>query len=73
MQLSLTIGKLIPNNIHVFLDTRIIELKESVFKNNDEKAEELRKELTKKGIFLLNVMSSPSSGKTTTLIPIRKH
>lgn len=49
------------------MDTRIIELKESVFKNNDEKAEELRKELTKKGIFLLNVLSSSGSGKTTTL------
>ena len=46
---------------------RVIELKESVFKNNDEKANELRKELKENGVFLLNLMSSPGSGKTTTL------
>lgn len=49
---------------------RIIEVKQSVFAANDNKANELRKELKEKGIFLLNVMSSPGSGKTTTLTKI---
>ncbi|WP_408069908.1 hydrogenase nickel incorporation protein HypB [Butyrivibrio sp. JL13D10] len=49
------------------MSTRIIELKRSVFESNDERAELLRKELKDKGIFLLNLMSSPGSGKTTTL------
>lgn len=49
---------------------KIVELKESVFKNNDEKASELRKILKEKKIFLLNLMSSPGSGKTTTLIKL---
>lgn len=47
---------------------RIIEVKQSVFASNDERADLLRKELKEKGIFLLNLMSSPGSGKTTTLI-----
>ena len=46
---------------------RVIEIKQSVFKNNDEQAEKLRGELKSKGVFLLNIMSSPGSGKTTTL------
>lgn len=46
---------------------RIIELKESVFKNNDKKANELRQKLKENKVFLLNLMSSPGSGKTTTL------
>lgn len=46
---------------------KVIEIKQSVFKNNDERAEMLRKELKEKGIFLLNLMSAPGSGKTTTL------
>ena len=46
---------------------KIIELKQSVFEDNDNKADLLRKELKKKKTFLLNVMSSPGSGKTTTL------
>lgn len=49
------------------MSTRIIELKRSVFESNDERAELLRGELKDKGIFLLNLMSSPGSGKTTTL------
>ncbi len=49
------------------MSTRVIELKRSVFESNDERAELLRKELKDKGIFLLNLMSSPGSGKTTTL------
>lgn len=48
-------------------NVKIIELKQSVFEDNDNKADLLRKELKKKKTFLLNVMSSPGSGKTTTL------
>lgn len=48
-------------------DVRIIEIKESVFADNDRQADELRSSLKEKGIFLLNLMSSPGSGKTTTL------
>lgn len=46
---------------------KVIELKQSVFADNNEKADELRKELKEKKVFLLNVMSSPGAGKTTTL------
>ena len=51
-------------------DIRIIEVKQSVFASNDKRAAELRNELKEKKIFLLNVMSSPGSGKTTTLTGI---
>ena len=50
------------------MDYRIIELKESVFASNDAEAEKLRGELKAKGTFLMNLMSSPGSGKTTTLM-----
>ena len=46
---------------------RILEVKQSVFANNDAQADKLRQELKEKGIYLLNLMSSPGSGKTTTL------
>lgn len=46
---------------------RTIEVKQSVFASNDKKANELRASLKASGTFLLNVMSSPGSGKTTTL------
>ena len=50
------------------MDTvRILEVKQSVFANNDLQADRLRRELKEKGIYLLNLMSSPGSGKTTTL------
>ena len=49
-------------------EVKIIEIKKSVFADNDKAADELRKELKQKGVYLLNVMSSPGSGKTTTLI-----
>lgn len=49
-------------------DIRVLEIKESVFADNDKRAEELRAELKEKGVFLLNLMSSPGSGKTTTLL-----
>ena len=42
-------------------------MKQSIFASNDEQAEALRKELKKKKVFLLNLMSAPGSGKTTTL------
>lgn len=45
----------------------ILEVKQSVFANNDAQAEKLREELKQRGIYLLNLMSSPGSGKTTTL------
>ena len=49
-------------------EVRIIEIKKSIFDDNDKDANRLREELKKKGVFLLNLMSSPGSGKTTTLI-----
>ena len=48
-------------------DFRILEVKQSIFANNDRRAEEVRKDLKEKKIFLLNLMSSPGAGKTTTL------
>ena len=47
---------------------KIIEVKESVFADNDREAARLREELKRNGTFLLNLMSSPGSGKTTTLL-----
>ena len=46
---------------------RILEIKESVFADNDRQADQLRIRLKEKGVFLMNLMSSPGSGKTTTL------
>lgn len=46
---------------------RIIEIKQSVFADNDKDADALRSELKNRGVFLLNLMSSPGAGKTTTL------
>lgn len=46
---------------------RTLEIKQSVFADNDKRAEELRAELKGRKVFLLNLMSSPGSGKTTTL------
>ena len=46
---------------------RVLEIKKSVFENNDREAELLRKELKRDKTFLLNLMSSPGSGKTTTI------
>ncbi len=47
---------------------RVLEIKKSVFENNDREADKLREELKKEKTFLLNLMSSPGSGKTTTLM-----
>ena len=49
-------------------EVKVIEIKKSVFADNDEDAAKLRKELKDKGVYLLNLMSSPGAGKTTTLI-----
>lgn len=49
---------------------KVIEIKKSVFADNDKDAASLREELREKGVFLLNLMSSPGSGKTTTLIRV---
>ena len=46
---------------------RIIEVKQSVFADNNADAENLRREMKAQGTFLVNLMSSPGSGKTTTL------
>ena len=47
---------------------KVIEIKKSIFEDNDKDAEALRGELKRRGVYLLNLMSSPGSGKTTTLI-----
>ncbi|MBP7347684.1 MAG: hydrogenase nickel incorporation protein HypB [Butyrivibrio sp.] len=46
---------------------KVLEIKQSVFADNDRQADELRNKLKEKKVFLLNLMSSPGSGKTTTL------
>lgn len=48
-------------------EVKVLQVKQSVFAANDRQADQLRAKLKKKGIFLLNLMSSPGSGKTTTL------
>lgn len=47
---------------------KVIEIKQSVFEDNDKQANDLRCELKKDKTFLLNLMSSPGSGKTTTVL-----
>lgn len=54
---------------------RTIEIKESIFEDNNKDAQKLREELKRQKTFLLNLMSSPGSGKTTFLkavLPILK-
>ena len=53
-------------------EIRIIEVKQSVFEDNNKDAENLRKKLREEKTFLLNLMSSPGSGKTTTLKALAK-
>lgn len=50
--------------------TRVIKVKQSVLANNDIRADKVRKKLKEKGIYLVNVMSSPGSGKTTLLLSL---
>lgn len=47
---------------------RVIKVKQSVFANNNSRAEEVRKKLKEKNVYLVNLMSSPGSGKTTFLV-----
>jgi len=49
-------------------DYRVIEVKQNILGKNDRQAKSLREELKKNGTFLLNLMSSPGSGKTTTVV-----
>ena len=49
-------------------NVKILEVKESIFADNNKAADKLRAELKEKRCFLLNLMSSPGSGKTTTLV-----
>ncbi len=46
---------------------KVIEVKESVFANNDRAAEALRERMHDAGTFMINLMSSPGAGKTTLL------
>lgn len=48
-------------------DFKVIEVKRSIFEDNNADADNLRAELKSEGTFLLNLMSSPGAGKTTTL------
>lgn len=48
-------------------DFKVIEIKRSIFDNNDKEADQVRAKLKESKTFLLNLMSSPGSGKTTTL------
>ena len=52
------------------MEIKTILLNKSVFEDNDSRADELRSKLKKQGTFLVNVMSSPGAGKTTTLISL---
>lgn len=54
-------------------DIRILEVKESIYKDNEKRAEILRNELKEKRLCFINVMSSPGSGKTTTLVALINH
>ena len=51
-------------------EVKVIEIKKSVFEDNEKDAAKLRSELKSRGVYLLNLMSSPGSGKTTTLIQL---
>lgn len=51
----------------------IIELKETILQDNDADARVLREELKQKKVCLMNLMSSPGSGKTTTLLALHKY
>ena len=54
-------------------EIKIIKVKRSVFEDNNMVAENLRKRLKKERTFLLNLMSSPGSGKTSTLLQLAKN
>lgn len=52
------------------MDYKIVEVKDNILIENNQKAQELREKLTNKGIFFINVMASPGSGKTTLLVQL---
>ena len=54
-------------------EIKIIKVKRSVFEDNNMVADNLRKRLKKERTFLLNLMSSPGSGKTSTLLHLAKN
>ena len=54
-------------------EVKIIELKESILEDNDTDAALLREELKSAGTCLVNLMSGPGSGKTTTLLALSKY
>lgn len=56
------------HGIHIMEEVKVIEIKKSIFEDNDRDADNLRADLKKRGVYLLNLMSAPGSGKTTTLI-----
>jgi hydrogenase nickel incorporation protein HypB len=49
-------------------DYQVLQIKKNIYHENEEQAQLLRTQLKKEGVFLLNLMSSPGSGKTTTVI-----
>ncbi|MBQ5672521.1 MAG: hydrogenase nickel incorporation protein HypB, partial [Oscillospiraceae bacterium] len=53
-------------------EIKIIEVKQSVFEDNNQDADRLRAQLKEEKTFLLNLMSSPGAGKTTTLVQLAK-
>ena len=54
--------------IIVLMDYKIVEVKENLLIENNQKAQELREHLSSKGVYFINVMASPGSGKTTLLV-----
>ena len=50
------------------MDIKTIELKKTILEDNDKDADQLREQLKEDGVFYVNIMSSPGSGKTTTLV-----
>jgi hydrogenase nickel incorporation protein HypB len=54
-------------------DVTLINIKEEILAENKELADELRKRLTARGVFLLNLMSSPGAGKTSLILSTIRH
>ena len=55
---------------HFMGNYRVIELKQSIFEDNNQDANRLRQQMKEEKTFLINLMSSPGSGKTTTLVQL---
>ena len=62
------LARLLKNSMSDMDEVKVIEIKKSVFAENEKDADALRQELHGRGVYLLNLMSAPGSGKTTTLI-----